>query len=202
MPSRNVLKIDVGDCYFHAYARGSNRQPIFLDASDFGYFLSLFARYLSHTPVLNQNGVPYSKLYNQIELLAYCLMQNHFHLLFYQVEAGAMTRLMRGIMTAYSRYFNHKYNRSGSLCESRYKASIISSEPYLLHISRYVHLNPDDWQNYPYSSIRHFTLGDEPDWLLPNRILDLFKSRGDYMKFISDYKEIRDTLENIKHWVN
>lgn len=199
MPSRNVLKIDVPESYYHIYARGASRKTIFLEDDDFDYFLGLFHRYLSHDEVTDKNGVPYDKLHEDVELLAYCLMGNHFHLLVYQREEGAMQRLMRGVMTSYSRYFNKKYDQSGSLFESRYKASRISSDEYLMHISRYIHLNPNDWKNYPYSSIKYFVYGREPDWLNKDKVLELFSSPESYIEFVSDYKDIRDVYEEIKH---
>lgn len=199
MPSRNVLKIDVPDSYYHVYARGASRKAIFLEDDDYVYFLGLFHRYLSHDEVTDKNGVPYDKLHDDVVLLAYCLMGNHFHLLIYQKEEGAMQRLMRGVMTSYSRYFNKKYDQSGSLFESRYKASRISSDEYLMHISRYIHLNPNRWKNYPYSSIGYY-LGDmSPDWLHVEKILGLFSSSNAYTEFVDDYKDIRDVYESIKH---
>lgn len=200
MPSRNVLKIDVPDSYYHVYARGASRQPIFLKDEDFTYFLSLFRRYLSEENITNAVGIAYEKLFDDIEVLAYCLMGNHFHLLIYQKRAGAMQRLMRGIMTGYSRYFNKKYDRSGGLFESRYKASRVSNDNYLMHISRYIHLNPDKWRSYPYSSLDSYRNESPPsDWVRPKRILALFSSPNAYLEFVADYKDIRDELEAVKH---
>lgn len=199
MASRNVIKIDIPRSYYHVYARGASRQPVFRDESDYLYFLSLFRRYLTHDVVVNSVGIPYEKLHDSVELLCYCLMQNHFHLLLYQEDQGAMSRLMRGVMTAYSRYFNKKYNRSGSLFETRYKASRISSDEYLMHISRYIHLNPEKWRTYPYSSIHYYLGSPSPDWLATERVLDLFGSSSNYEDFVQDYKSIRDIYETIKH---
>lgn len=199
MPSRNTVKIDLPDSYYHVYARGASRLPIFLEDEDYEYFLSLFQRYLSDEEVKDSAGVPYEKLGDRIELNAYCLMNNHFHLLVYQKEQGAMTRLMRGVMTAYSRYLNKKYDKSGSVFESRYKASRISSDEYLMHISRYIHLNPDRWQTYPYSSFQFYRGKEAVEWVKPERILDLFSSPRNYKNFVADYKATRDELEAIKH---
>lgn len=198
MPSRNIMKIDVPESYHHIYARGINRQPIFTEEADYLYFLSLFRRYLSEEDIRNDIGIAYTKLIDDIEVLAYCLMGNHFHLLVYQVEPGAMQRLMRGVMTAYSRYFNKKYERRGPLFESRYKASYISTNRYLMHISRYIHLNPDKWQTHPYTSLKLYA-GGGSDWVRPHRILDLFPSQQAYTEFMADYKDRRDVLEDIKH---
>lgn len=201
MPGRNILKVDVPNAYYHVYARGVNKQPIFIDHGDFSFFLWLLRRYLSPADIKSSSGLSYDKLHDQVEALCYCLMGNHFHLLLYQKEPGGMQRLMRGVMTSYSRYFNTKYQRVGPLFESRYRASMIYTPSYLEHITRYIHLNPRDWQLYPYSSI-HDYLGDakeESDWLHPDRILEIFDSPAEYKTFVADYEAAKQELDEIKH---
>ncbi|MCX6728149.1 MAG: transposase [Candidatus Saccharibacteria bacterium] len=195
MPSRNVIKVNLPVSYYHVYARGSNKHHIFGDESDYLYFLSLFTRYLSKEKSDPQSIDNYQKLYDSIEVLAYCLMQNHFHLLLYQIEEGGMSKLMHGIMTSYSRYFNHKYSRSGPLFESRYKASMITSDEYLLHISRYIHLNPDEWIDYPHSSVRAYLYNDMPDWMNKKRIAELYGSAVNYHRFLEDYQNKDEKIE-------
>ena len=145
MPSRNVQKPDIENSYYHVYARGASKQQIFLEPADYRYFIAIFSRYLSPKPVQDKLGMTYPHLQGKVELLTYCLMANHFHLLLYQAEQGAMSKLMKSIMVSYGRYFNLKYKRSGSLYESTYKASLVSSETYLIHISRFILLNPRYW---------------------------------------------------------
>lgn len=200
MPSRNVIKIDVADSYYHVYARGASRNAIFLDQEDYRYFLSLFARYLSNDEQHDSTGRPYVHLVGQLELLAYCLMQNHFHLLFYQQDEGSISTLMRGIMTSYSRYFNKKYGRTGSLFESRYKSSRISSDEYLLHVSRYIHLNHREWRSWPYSSYLCYAGKNQaPQWLHVGRVTELFASRDKYLEFVADYEDSQRMRDAIKH---
>lgn len=199
MPSRNVTKIDVPESYYHIYARGASKRVIFLEKSDYLYFEKLLARYLSKKPATSKEGVQYPHLAGRIELLSYCLMENHFHLLVYQIEAGAMTKLMRSLMTSYSRYFNLKYRQSGSLFESRYKASKIDEQSYLEHISRYIHLNPRSWRKYQYSSLRYYRDNNPPEWLMPQKIMTMFNSPESYMNFVADYEENRQMLSELKH---
>lgn len=198
MPSRNVLKIDLPDSYYHIYARGASRQEIFREPADYYVFLELFRRYLSPEEIKDSAGIPYVKLHEDIELLCYCLIPNHFHLLVYQINDHAMQRLMRGVMTAYSRYFNKKYNRSGGLFESRYKASRIGSDEYLMHITRYIHLNPKQWRNYAYSSLPAYIKVNDLDWLNEHRILELFSSPSTYLEFVQDYEAVKESLALIK----
>ena len=199
MPSRNIDKIDIDDSYYHVYARGRGKQPIFQDDEDYRVFLNLFKRYLSINESLDGSGRRYHHLRDQVELLCYCLMPNHFHLLLCQIEKGAMSQLMRGLMTSYSVYFNKKYETSGPLFESRYKASIIATDAYLMHISRYIHLNPDDWRAYPYSSIHaYFGIG-QPEWLQQQKIIDLFGTTPIYADFLDDYADYKKSLEEIEY---
>jgi putative transposase len=157
MPGRNVLKVDAAESFYHVYARGGSRGKIFPEAEDYEQFIVLLKRYLSAEEVRDAYGVSYPNFYNKIELLAYCLMPNHFHLLVYQHQQGSMPALMRCLLTSYSRYFNKKYHRSGPLFESRYKASMITDDAYYQHITRYIHLNPRQWRTHEWSS--HIRLG-------------------------------------------
>ncbi len=193
MPSRNVIKIDIPQSYYHVYARGHGRQAIFRDEDDYRKFEDLFERYLSE----RSPGIGERKLYGEVSLLGYCLLDNEFHLLLYQASEGAMSKLMRGIMTSYSMYFNRKYGLSGALFESRYKASRISDNENLKHISRYIHLIPKDWMAYPHSSIHSYYLG-APDWLEPSRIVEIFGTLPMYADFLNDADDYKESLEIIK----
>ena len=183
-------EVMLADSYYHVYARGTNKQPIYLDEADYRFFLSLFKRYLSDSNISTRDNSEseYQKLGDAVEILAYCLMPNHFHLLVYQIDKEGMSRLMHSIMTSYSRYFNKKYKRSGPLFGSRYKASLVSSDDYLLHISRYIHCNHSDWINYPHSSIRAYLYDDTQQWLHKNRITELYESSIKYLDFLNDYR--------------
>lgn len=197
MPSRNILKIDASESYYHVYARGRSRQKIFRDENDFAMFLNLFERYLSTEQKVDAYGKPYPHLRGDVSLLCYCLMNNHFHLLIYQTSEGAMSQLMRGIMTSYSTYFNKKYKLSGGLFESRYKASRISSDPNLMQISRYIHLDPKNWMQHPHSSIHAYFMGAD-EWLEPAPIVKLFGSTPVYADFLNDEADYKQSLKTIK----
>lgn len=198
MPSRNVLKVLAPDSYYHVYARGASRQLIFRDEKDYECFLGLFERYLSERQATSKTGVPYPHFRGRIQLLAYCLMGTHFHLLLWQQEAADLPAFMRAVMTSYSRYFNLKYKRSGALFETRYKASLIEQDAYLEQISRYIHLNPRYWLRYVYSSLK-FYFSDHPAWLQPGRIEAMFASRTEYVAFLKDYEQEKELLEEVKY---
>lgn len=199
MPSRNALKTDTPDTYYHVYARGVDKMQIFLDQTDYLYFQSLFKRYLSPVATAGQKDTLYPSYFGNVELLAFCQMKNHFHLLVYQVEQKNMASFMQSMLTSYSKYFNKKYSRTGPLFESRYKASPVTGERYLLHISRYIHLNPRSWQRYEHSSIRYYLYGERAEWLIPDRIKSLFAGAKDYLSFLKAYEGQRKMLKTIKH---
>lgn len=199
MPSRNVVKADIPNTFYHVYARGHGRMVIFREDQDYKVFFNLIKRYLNTKIENDPYGIPYTNLHGRIELTCYCLMPNHFHMLLYQINEHAMPRLMRGIMTSYSRYFNKKYDLSGALFETTYKASIVTLDNYLIHISRYIHINPKNWHTYNYSSLPFYLGQKPPAWLQPKRITGLFSSSNEYEIFLADYEDYKDALDEIKH---
>lgn len=199
MPAKNVIKEQSSDSFYHVYSRGNNKHNIFRDSLDYEYLLNLFQRYLSIYQSTNRTGGLYPNYAGRIELLAYCIMQNHFHLLVFQREILDLEKFMRSVMTSYSRYFNQKYSRTGPVFESRYRAVRINSESYLQHVSRYIHLNPNDWKNYRYSSVRYYNDEVPPEWLNVEVVKEMFESTEKYMDFVADYQEMHDQLEDLKH---
>lgn len=199
MPRRNVQKSDIAETYYHAYARGTSKQPIFLDTSDFKYFIGLFERYLSLQPKIGKSHLGYPHFHGKVELLAYCLMNNHFHLLLYQKVEGSMSLFMKSVMSSYCMYFNLKYKKSGSIYESTYKASLINSDSYLSHISRYIHLNPRYWQRYKYSSLKYYLSLESVEWLDMAKVKELFSGPDEYMDFLKDYEGQMEILHELKH---
>lgn len=181
------------------YARGANRQRIFRDPADFVKFLQLFERYLSLEEFKNSVGVSFPNYHNKLELVAFCLMPNHFHLLIFQRQLGVMTQFMRSLLTSYSMYYNKKYKRTGPLFESRYKASLISDDTYLEHVSRYIHLNPRNWQEYDYSSLPYYLHHISDEWIRPERVLRRFASPEEYLGFVQDYVQHKEVMDILKH---
>ena len=198
MPSRNVLKVDVADNYYHVYFRGANRSRIFRDAADFEKMLQLFARYLSLEEVRNAAGVSFPNYYNRIELNAFCLLPTHAHLLVYQRQQGSMKEFMRSLLTSYSMYFNKKYKRSGPLFESRYKAVLVD-DTYLEHVTRYIHLSSKQWQEYEYSSLPYYLQQVSDEWIVPKRILERFSSSSAYRIFMENKEQSKEMLDILKH---
>lgn len=196
MPIRNTTKEYDVPAYYHVYNRGTGNEPIYLDDQDRSKFLSLFARHLDTSDTSTKtNGTEYDKY--DLELVAYCLMGNHFHLLVYQEsDPQTITQLMRSVATAYTMYFNLKYKRHGHLFQSIFKASRITDDAYLLHITRYIHMNPRSYLRYKWSSIAYYMGTEAPDWLNPDRVNDMSPSQ--YREFLESYEGKQAELELLK----
>lgn len=192
MPARNTVKQFIENGHYHIYNRGVEKRDIFLDEQDYAVFLSYLKKYLN-------SGSDPDPIANEVNLLAFCLMPNHFHLLAKQHTINGITKLMRAVCTKYVMFFNKKYERVGGLFQGKYKAALILEDDYLLHVSRYIHLNPwpgSDPSLYPYSSYAYYLGRKNAAWIKPHQILEYFKmqeqplieSYSSYEKFIEDYK--------------
>lgn len=201
MPSKNALKIYVEKSYYHIYNRGTNKERIFLDLQDYKTFLSYLKLYLLPPDLRGLSSqvkiAPSKQLKNfsgQITLNAYCLMPNHFHLLVWQNEANKINYFMRSLATKYSRYFNRKYNRVGSIFQGVYKAVLIENEEQLLYLSKYIHRNPikilsarrvlAGIADYKYSSYGNYLNLFSQSWVKP---LDFINSS--YKSFVEEVDE-------------
>jgi len=190
MPRKNTVRNDEADSFYHVYNRGHNKSEIFLDDSDYRYFEMLLARSLSSKKSFDKFSRQYSNFNGEVQIHAYCLMSNHFHLLLYQKEQKQIEKFMRSILTAYTMYFNRKYDRSGSLYESMYKSVLIKNDEQLRHISRYIHLNPINYRVWDYGSYSDYMYGTR-DWVTTDKILKIFKTPKLYADFVDDYVDVK-----------
>lgn len=155
MPGKHIVKTYLKDGIYHIYNRGVEKRKIFLDEQDFKVFLSYLKTALSQLPDPTQieknftlqgstfKGVPRQpkNFHSTVELHAYCLLPNHFHFLIRQLTETAIKNFMQSLFTRYSMYFNFRHKRVGALFQNIYKAVLVTEEPYLLHLSRYIHRN-------------------------------------------------------------
>ena len=190
MPARNTVREYDAPAYYHVYNRGAGERAIFIDAQDKRKFLSLLERYLSDEP----EYAMYATF--DIELLAYCVMRNHFHLLFFQErDKTAISQLMKSVLTAYSMYFNQKYKSQGHVFQSVFRASRINADMYLAHISRYIHLNPEAYLTYKWSTLPYYLGKKPPKWIHPQRLIAITPQA--YREFLEDYRDRRQLLKEI-----
>lgn len=200
MPVRNVVRVQIPDTFYHVYNRGHNKSLLFADDADYDFFAFLLARCFGPKQLKDTDGKLFPWFGDRAQINAFCLMPNHFHLLLHQFDdEKAISAAMQSLATTYSIYFNKKYDRRGSAFESVFKSVPIQSDSYLMHISRYIHLNPKNYRQWQYSSYKDYRGQSVRPWLSIAPILDLFESTSDYNKFVDDYKQLRDELEDIKH---
>ena len=201
MPSKNIIKEYVGEACYHVYNRGVAKQDIFLDKQDYKTFLSYLKIYLSKKDDL-QKIAPTRQLKNffeELTLLAYCLMSNHFHMLVWQKDPMTMANFMRSIATKYSRYFNKKYHRVGPVFQSRYKAVLVTGENQFIYLSKYIHRNPlptrtdlVGLEGYKYSSYLNYLGLINQTWLGTSEIISYFSKSNTgetYKKFVEEIDE-------------
>ena len=135
--------------YYHLYNRGNSKQKIFLDEADHNRFLKLLFLCNSKLNINFRNVIDVTKdvlVFERRETLvdigAFCLMPNHFHLLLREKEDGNISLFMKKLLTAYVMYFNKKYERTGSLFEGKFKSEHVREDNYLKYLFSYIHLNP------------------------------------------------------------
>lgn len=192
MPARNVIKQYIASGAYHIYNRGVDKRVIFEDSQDYNVFIYLMKRYLSKGETEKENFV------NHIDLYAFCLMPNHFHLLLRQRDDDrAIARFVKCLITSYVLYFNKKHKRTGALFENRYKGILVKEDGYLFHLSRYIHLNPlsislDPFE-YSASSLKYYSGNEKVDWLKKEFLLRYFNKH--YKKDLGNYHTYKDFLK-------
>jgi REP element-mobilizing transposase RayT len=158
-----------------------------MEDKNYHFFISKIKKYLIDT----------------VDVLAYCLMPNHYHLLI-QLKSIDLPVSMQKLGLAYAVAFNNINNRSGHLFQGPYQKIHVDELKYLLHLSRYIHLNPvdaklvykaEDWE---FSSYSEYIGLKKPEFVIPAIILDLFgignistqeEKQTDYRKFIEDWEQ-------------
>jgi putative transposase len=121
--------------FYHVYNRGVDKRIVYNNDGD-------YLRFMSGMKSFNENKKVGREPDKFVDIISFCLMPNHFHFILSPVSENGITDFLRRLSTGYTMYFNKKYNRSGVLFESKYKAALIKDEVYLIHLSRYIHLNP------------------------------------------------------------
>jgi len=221
MPGRDIPLIN--NQIYHVINRGIASQPVFLSRNDYLRATEIISYYQNQNPplrysfflrlsperkaeILNQLGSEKKFL---VEIIAYCLMPNHFHFLLKQTKENGISLFLSNITNSYTRYLNTKKERVGPLFQGKFKAIRIETEEQLLHLSRYIHLNPyssclvknlDDLFNYPYSSLSEYLNPKNLSFCTKDTILENFKTNS-YKQFVSDQADYQKRLEEIKHLV-
>lgn len=234
MPGWYRSKEYSNNSYYHIYNRGVEKRLIFLDEEDYIVFLSYLKEYLlpKDTEELQKllanplltckekdkilKKLDLNNFADEITLLAYCLMPNHFHLLIKQKSASSINKFMQSLATRYAMYFNRKYKRVGFLCQDVYKAKPVYTDEQLLSLSRYIHRNDvlivqepvlhtfkkvKGYFSQPSSYPEYLGLRKSA-WVHPEEILGYFSKaypQSSYQKFIEEEDDliIADTSQEV-----
>lgn len=205
---------------YHVLNRGVASQPVFLHKKDYQRALETIFYYqnpsLSYSHFLRLPNNQKVKLLETlkdktkflVEIIALCLLPNHFHFLLKQLKDDGISFFMSNFANSYTRYFNIKNERIGSLFQGKFKAIRIETDEQLFHVSRYIHLNPHtsyvvktlkELEAYPYSSFPEYLGNSKTDFFQKEIILDQFKDSASYKKFVFDQADYQRKLNQIKH---
>ena len=189
MPAKGSVKYYMDNSIYHVYNRGVEKRKIFLVEQDYKVFLSYLKEYLSNNEFFKSEAKlqgltlqfhPRKNYFGEIDLIAFCLMPNHVHLLIKQKDKNSIKEFTKSLFTRYSMYFNKKYKRSGPLFQGRYKATNVINKDYLLDVSRYIHKNPLKYTKNlveGYSSYSTYLGLNNTSWVNKNVILDRWLKR-------------------------
>lgn len=201
--------------FYHIYNRGVAKQIIFNDNADFQQFSNTLSFYLEESP---ESGLSSSKKKSDfikkyltsepkkpiVAIHAYCLMPNHFHLLIQQLVDNGISTFLRRTQLSYTRYYNVRYERVGPLLQGTFRAIPVENDQQLLHLSRYIHLNPFvaklsvNPHDYLWSSLSNFYKKINSRLCKPSFVLEVFNSTGEYQRFIEDYASYAQDIHELK----
>jgi putative transposase len=226
MPARNSRKQYLENGYYHLYNRGVEKRKIFEGKQDYSVFLSYLKEYLlpknekdlldvltslGSTPSQKQKAQSLLRMNNfsqEISLLAYSLMPNHFHFFVKQKNAGSIDSFMNSLGTRYTMYFNKRYDRVGSLYQSVYKAVSVTKELQFIYLSKYIHKQAliykgeafQRWdERQPCSYFDYLGLR-KTDWVHPGEILSFFSENNpglSYKSFVEQDDDVGDISDVI-----
>ena len=210
------------DEWYHLFSRGIDKRITFEDKTDYERFLSLLFLANSDLPITLFNkasttlpdALQFLRGSPLVDMGAYCLMPNHYHLLVKEIVEGGISRFMQKIGTGYTMYFNTRYQRTGSLFMRPFRARHIHDDNYLQKVVAYVHMNPaeliesgwkqgkvrdmkklrEDLAAYPNSSLKDFVdLSSPTRRIVGSEIFDIYHPTL-IEKMLRDAREIYEDV--------
>lgn len=201
----------VNDQIYHVFNRGVARLPICQDKRDYNRFLEAIYYYQFQGPkpqfsqIKRFKDLNFEKNKKIVEILGYCLMPNHYHFLLRQLQDNGISEFISRFSNSYTKYFNTRHERVGPLLQGQFKAVRIASDEQLIHVSRYIHLNPvasflvRDLKEFPWSSYLGYIGLEKNKNCSPEFISSMFKGPKDYEEFVLNQVDYAQRLEEIKH---
>lgn len=210
----------VNEEYYHVFNRGVAKQNVFSSDSDYRQaILSLDYYQYSNLPMklsrykrltIDGRSTVKSKIVDSnsklVQIVAYVLMPNHWHFLLKQIADDGISHFIGQFCNSYTRYYNTKHSRVGHVFQGAFKSVHIESQEQLIHLSRYIHLNPYSASlvqkigliDYPWSSLPDYLKG-QSNIVDMSSILSIFKSTEKYRGFVFDHADYARELERVKH---
>lgn len=223
MPGRLVPLVN--DQIYHVFNRGIDHRSTFtnkleyrraIEIIEFYRFTNLpmrLSKFLKLVSADREEIMKEIKTHNKlVEIIAYCLMPNHFHLLVKQLRDNGISKFLSNLQNSYTRYFNTKNSRDGSLFLDQFKAVRIETDEQLVHVSRYIHLNPltsfvvknfNKLIDYPWSSLNEY-ISKHSIVCEASTVLNFFgrkNQQNKYLKFIKDQINYQRELHRIQHLI-
>jgi len=217
MPNVRTVVLATNEIY-HVYNRSVANEEVFNSPKNIKRALDLISYYkcsnklrFSFFTKLDEESKSYYLETNNnplVEIYAYCLMPNHFHLLLKQLSDNGIEKFVGNFQNAFAKYYNIRKRRFGALFQRPFKAKHISSDEELLHLSRYIHLNPvtsfltrfEDLKNSPITSLPAY-LGKSNRFTNIKVIVNIIKTQEKYLKFLEDQIDYQRKLSKIRHLV-
>lgn len=220
MPTNRKL-VFANDEIYHVFNRGVEKRPTFTNKWELDRALLALDYYRFTNLPIKLSKVLILPNYDQIQLLkgikkdneklveiiCFCLMPNHFHFMLKQKMENGISIFVSNFTNSYTKYFNTRNERVGPLFQGTFKAVRIASEEQLIHVSRYIHLNPvssflikpEELENYEWSSYPEYLNLLDRNITSKEIVLSFFASLGKYKKFVMDQVDYARKLEEIKH---
>ncbi|MBI5452267.1 transposase [Candidatus Gottesmanbacteria bacterium] len=197
---------------YHIYNRSVAGIPIFRGDRECKLFLEAVKFYLQPDPPTrfsifrtSKERFPIKLDSQLVTIISFSLMPNHYHFILRQEQENGIKKFIQRLTNSFAHYFVRKYRKSGHVFEGNFKAVHIETNEQLVHLSRYIDLNPvtaylvEEPDDYPYSSYQVYMEKESLEIVDPSLVLSQFSTRNDYKKFVLDQKDYQRRLEEIKH---
>lgn len=193
--------------YYHVFNRGVEKRGLFYGERDYLRFLKTIKICNDPATVRITSLLPsdsFASKNNYVSIINFVIMPNHYHFTLQQTADNGITQFLQRLGTSYSKYFNIKYKRTGRLFEYTYKAIPVETDEQLIHLSRYIHLNPivsgmvKNLSDYRWSSYSDYTDKITHDFCNPAPVLVSFSSSQNYRRFVLDQIEYAKKLKEIE----
>lgn len=204
----NLIRNFYKDGLYHVYNRGSEKKDIFSDLKEYEHFLKTITYYqqahINMRLSLKEFEIKERKPPLLFEIICYCLMPNHFHLVLKDLIGNGISKGISNLQNSYTRYYNVKHNRIGALFQGAFKSIEVKADEQLLQVCRYVMLNPvtsklvDRPEDYQWSSYREYINKSDSKLCTQDIISSQFDTIESFREFHRDYIEYARSLHDVK----